>query len=676
MASKNEPVPEDSTSDALQKMFPDRPADVLQQSAKFLEDNFGVMTYDDLGGASAWAQMGMSLVVGDDTLSLGAKSVLQGLLLRKINEGKQDVTQDTSAGYSAAETPLPARAEAPASVGGTARSEDTVATVLQEMFPDQPRDAAEAAAAWLKEKFGIEMRLDLDGAEAWAETAMQVLEEDENLDLAVQEMLEGLFDHLTNPEPPAAAAEVPLPDDSVTTALRKMYPTQDSELLANTATWLETNFGVALYEDLEGAGAWAGMAMDLVAGDSALDDGMKVFLQEDLLKRLASPEESSDPSAANGTTTGPRPEDSVLAALEKMFPDRPLAVIAPAASWLDEKFSVQTYADFDGAGIWAEMGLEVVAKDDSLSSESRGFLQELLGQLSKKASDAAASSKRAEEPPPKSDRRSKDDFDIVRPLGEGSYAQVYSVIERSNSQKFALKEIELRKMCAAEIQQEVDIHRSLDHPHVLRCFESFEEFGNVYVLLELAEGGDLYHHMQDAKRLKEDEAAKLFSETASALHYIHFKGLMHRDMKPENILLDAKRSAKIGDFGCCTAVAGKKTQECGTPAYFAPEMCAGHGYDHRVDVWAMGILLYEMLVGHSPFSSALTELETKKRILKMDFGYGAWFHVPVPTQALLKLIMTKDPDERLSLLDALNNEWIVSFVGNSFYLKAKELEST
>merc|ERR1712232_338167 len=232
----------------------------------------------------------------------------------------------------------------------------------------------------------------------------------------------------------------------------------------------------------------------------------------------------------------------------------------------------------------------------------------------------------------------------------GSFAQVFSVTERSSGNCFALKEIALSKMSAADVQQEIDIHRSLVHLHVLRCFESFEDFGNVLVLLELADG-DLYHHMQKEKRLQEDQAARLFSETSSALHYIHLKGLMHRDIKPENILLDSELSAKIGDFGCCTEVSGDKTQECGTPAYFAPEMCAGNIYDHRIDVWAMGILLYEMLVGHSPFSSAITELETKKRILKMDFGYGAWFNVPGPTQALLKQILTRDPNDRLSLLD-------------------------
>merc|ERR1712139_322042 len=118
------------------------------------------------------------------------------------------------------------------------------------------------------------------------------------------------------------------------------------------------------------------------------------------------------------------------------------------------------------------------------------------------------------------------------------------------------------------------------------------------------------------------------------------------------------------------------TKTCGTPAYFAPEMCAGLVYDHRIDVWAMGILLYEMLVGDSPFSSAITELETTKRVLKMDFGYGAWMNVPGPTQVLLKKILTKDPAERLTLLDALNDEWVVGHIGTSIYLSSKELEAS
>merc|ERR1712032_1129266 len=160
------------------------------------------------------------------------------------------------------------------------------------------------------------------------------------------------------------------------------------------------------------------------------------------------------------------------------------------------------------------------------------------------------------------------------------------------------------------------------------------------------------------KRLAEPEAARLCSEVASGLSYLHGRGLMHRDIKPENIMLDAKGSAKIADFGCCTESAGNKTLECGTQAYFAPEMIEGAGYDQRVDVWALGILLYEMLVGHSPFSSAVTERETKKRIMSMEFGSGAWFIVPLAARTLIKLLLTRSPSERLELLDLPTNDWI------------------
>ena len=150
---------------------------------------------------------------------------------------------------------------------------------------------------------------------------------------------------------------------------------------------------------------------------------------------------------------------------------------------------------------------------------------------------------------------------------------------------------------------------------------------------------------------------------------------MHRDLKSENILLDAELHPKIGDFGWSTHYGTLETLECGSPAYFAPEMVSGEGYDYRVDVWALGILLYEMLVGYSPFSSALTEKKTKERILKMDFGYGAWCNVPGAVQPLIQGLLRRDPAERLATRDALDHPWVVAHVGKSFHESALRLEA-
>merc|ERR1711862_941226 len=159
-----------------------------------------------------------------------------------------------------------------------------------------------------------------------------------------------------------------------------------------------------------------------------------------------------------------------------------------------------------------------------------------------------------------------------------------------------------------------------------------------------------------------------------AVHYLHLVGVMHRDLKPENILLDGRRNAKIADFGWCARLGTFQNKECGSPFYFAPEMVAGAGYDQRVDIWALGILLYEMIVGYSPFSAALTGVETKRRIAKMDFGYGVWCNVPTPVQPLIKHLLCKDPNERPLLLEVLAHPWLVNQVGTAARFEADELE--
>lgn len=303
--------------------------------------------------------------------------------------------------------------------------------------------------------------------------------------------------------------------------------------------------------------------------------------------------------------------------------------------------------------------LQILSKDDGIGVESTALLKEFFAHLGG-TSGAEENSGPA--------KRSKDDYDINKELGEGAFATVYSVTDRGTQEVFALKEIFLDKMPTEQVQKEVSIHKTLQHPHILRCYDSFETLSALCVLLELAVS-DLYHFMRDRGHPAENVAARLFAESISALHYLHVRGLMHRDIKPENILLDSQDRAKLGDFGCCTEIAGTHIEASGTVAYMSPEMAQGQEYDHRVDVWAMGFLLYEMLLGYSPFSTAGTELETKRRIINMQFDYGGGFNPG--SRALLQQILKKDPEERLTLLDTLSNAWLVSLVGE----EAEELAS-
>jgi len=221
---------------------------------------------------------------------------------------------------------------------------------------------------------------------------------------------------------------------------------------------------------------------------------------------------------------------------------------------------------------------------------------------------------------------------------------------------------------------EITIHKKLKHKNILECYDSFDENGNVYLLLELAQG-DLHHLLQKDKTLKDVDAARVFAEVASGVHYMHLEDVMHRDLKPENVMLDGNNTAKIADFGECALASVPSTKECGSPAYFAPEMAAGLEYNFKVDTWALGILLYEMLVGCWPFNQAFTIKETKNKIISMDYSYGAWSPVPAPAQPLLRLILRKDPSDRPTLLEVLSHPWIISCVGEAVSAAAQELET-
>lgn len=400
---------------------------------------------------------------------------------------------------------------------------------------------------------------------------------------------------------------------------------------------------------------------------------------------------------ASGTAppmADPESDDEMPVALRKMFPARPQQDLEMAAQWLNDSFGVSSYCDIGGAGSWAEAGMALVDGDGSLSEGGKQVLRDLLTKQALGDHQPAS----LQEPPPTARSASKssstiapsrrDDFLVTARLGEGSFAVVHKVVETAVSARespqfasrrnFALKEINLSRLRSealrSQAEQEASIHPGLNHPHVLRCFETFEIGTTLFLLLELAEGGVFWKFMRARKVLKEAEAARFYSEVAQGVHYLHLVGVMHRDLKPENILLDAQQHAKIADFGWSCRVASNLTTECGTPAYLAPEMVAKESYNKQVDVWALGILLYEMLVGYSPFSSALTESEIRRRIVKMDFGYGAWFNVPAAAQPLIRNLLQRNPDDRPKVLDTMEEEWLTAQVGTSALAAARTLE--
>eukprot|EP00913_Durusdinium_trenchii_P027104 g25435.t1 len=176
----------------------------------------------------------------------------------------------------------------------------------------------------------------------------------------------------------------------------------------------------------------------------------------------------------------------------------------------------------------------------------------------------------------------------------------------------------------------IDIMRSLRHPHIVELHFSFQDESHVYLGMEFAEGGGMFDLLSKYGKFSSELAARHFYEVCDALEYLHTQTpqIIHRDIKPENILLDKEQHAKLADFGWSNVLenVSYRATFCGTPDYLAPEMIRGEGHNESLDMWEMGVLLYEMTVGKSPFGGSNQD-ETCRNILNL--GRNNWLRLVI-----------------------------------------------
>jgi BR serine/threonine kinase len=186
-------------------------------------------------------------------------------------------------------------------------------------------------------------------------------------------------------------------------------------------------------------------------------------------------------------------------------------------------------------------------------------------------------------------------YAIERTLGAGRSSQVFLVKHVNTQQRFALKCVP--KSADSKIQTEIALQSILNHPNVLRLFSSFETQTQVCLLLELAERGELFDLLISRRFFGEEEALTFFRQIVYGVEYLHSLGICHRDIKTENVLLDAHYQVKISDFGLSKWVpGGTATEQCGSPHYMAPEVVAGGEYDPRgADIWSLGVVLFTLV---------------------------------------------------------------------------------
>ncbi|XP_067652460.1 aurora kinase A-like [Haliotis asinina] len=255
---------------------------------------------------------------------------------------------------------------------------------------------------------------------------------------------------------------------------------------------------------------------------------------------------------------------------------------------------------------------------------------------------------------------SLEDFDIGKPLGKGKFGNVYLAREKKSKYIVALKVLFKSQLQKAQVEhqlrREIEIQSHLRHPHILRLYGYFHDKTRVYLILEYAPRGELYKELQRAKRFDEQRSATYIGQLANALIYCHSRKVIHRDIKPENLLLGLRGDLKIADFGWSVhAPSSRRTTLCGTLDYLPPEMVEGRMHDEKVDLWSLGVLCYEFLVGKPPFE-AEGHTETYRRITKVDLQFPDY--MSAGARDLIAKLLRHNPANRLPLVEVINHAWI------------------
>ncbi|CAD5212725.1 unnamed protein product [Bursaphelenchus okinawaensis] len=252
-----------------------------------------------------------------------------------------------------------------------------------------------------------------------------------------------------------------------------------------------------------------------------------------------------------------------------------------------------------------------------------------------------------------------DDFNMLKVIGRGSYAKVVQAEHKVTKQIYAIKIIKKSMFLEEDdldwIQTEKSVFETAsNHPFLVGLHSCFQSDSRLFFVIEFIPGGDLMFHMQHQQRLPEDHARFYSAEIILALNFLHSRNIIYRDLKLDNVLLDQHGHVKLTDFGMCKENIGPNDVTntfCGTPNYIAPEILRGEDYGFSVDYWALGVLMYEMMAGRSPFQLPGNENEENAEdtlfhtILERQIRIPR--HLSVRAANVLKGFLNKDPTLRL-----------------------------
>jgi serine/threonine protein kinase len=257
------------------------------------------------------------------------------------------------------------------------------------------------------------------------------------------------------------------------------------------------------------------------------------------------------------------------------------------------------------------------------------------------------------------------DFEIGRPLGTGKFGRVYLAREKQSKFIVGLKLLNKSQLQKASIEhqlrREIEIQSHLRHPNIIRMYGYFYDQTRIYLIIEYAARGELFKLLREAQQFDEPTAARYIVQMSDAMNYCHSKHVIHRDIKPENIMVGLDGELKLADFGWSVhAPSSRRTTLCGTLDYLPPEMIEGKDHDASVDIWSLGVLLYEFLVGSPPFEEA-RQKDTCRRIRLVDLRFPSF--VKPLARDLIQRFLQRDPTKRIPLREVRSHPWIVQQLG-------------
>jgi len=258
-------------------------------------------------------------------------------------------------------------------------------------------------------------------------------------------------------------------------------------------------------------------------------------------------------------------------------------------------------------------------------------------------------------------------------LGQGYFAVVKVGIIKETSEKVAIKFVNKKLVEKPEnLKTETSLLQMVDHAHIVKLIDICDTKDTLFIIMELMEGGELYDEIVKRKHFTEKDASYIMYQLFLALDYLHKRGIVHRDLKLENLLLKKQGALeiKLADFGLSKVYTGEALQTaCGTPYYVAPEILQGEGYDYKIDTWAAGVLLYVLLSGRLPFSGD-SDVELFRAILETDLVWKKPQFDTVSAEAkdLILRLMAKDPAKRYDSGQALEHVFLKTNNQNALHV--------